>query len=116
MSLLICPSALFNSDASFCRLMEMCLGDQQYVTLLFYLDDICIFASSVDKMLDRIGLVLHWLQDFNLKIKLKKSYFFQLKVIFLGHVLSKKEFPQIQKRSKLGQHLSPLRKVIPFWA
>ena len=40
-------------------------------------------------MSDRIGLVLHWLQDFNLKIKLKKSYLFQLKVIFLGHVLLK---------------------------
>ena len=69
--------------------MEMCLGDQQYVTLLFYLDDICIIACSIDEMLDRIGLVLHWLQDFNLKIKPKKSYFFQSKVIFLGHVLSK---------------------------
>ena len=29
------------------------------VTLLFYLDDICIFACSIDEMLDRIGLVLH---------------------------------------------------------
>ena len=83
------PFILSNSGVSFCCLMEMCLGDQQYVTLLFYLDDICIFASSIDGMLDRIGLVLHWLQDFNLKIKPKKSYFFQLKVIFLGHVLSK---------------------------
>ena len=83
------PFSLSNSGASFCCLMEMCLGDQQYVTLLFYLDDICIFACPVDEMLDRIGLVLHWLQDFNLKIKPKKSYFFQSKVIFLGHVLSK---------------------------
>ena len=83
------PFGLSNSGASFCHLMEMCLGDQQYVTLLFCLDDICIFACSIDKMLDRIGLVLHQLQDFNLKIKPKKSYFFQSKVIFLGHVLSK---------------------------
>ena len=53
------PFGLSNSGANFCCLMELCLGDQQYVTLLFYLDDICIFACSIDKMLDRIGLVLH---------------------------------------------------------
>ena len=53
------PFGLSNSGASFCHLMEMCLGDQQYVTLLFYLDDICIFACSIDELLYRIGLVLH---------------------------------------------------------
>ena len=83
------PFGLSNSGASFCRLMEMCLGDQQYLTLLFYIDDICIFSSSVDEMLNRVQMVLERLQDFNLKIKLKKSHFFQPKVLFLGHILSK---------------------------
>ena len=102
------PFGLSNSDASFCHLMEMCLGDQQYVTLLFYLDDICIFASSIDEMLDRIGLVLHQLQDFNLKIKLKKSYFFQSKVIFLGHILLKEGiFPNPEKVKKVKNWPTP---------
>ena len=57
--------------------------------LLFYLNDICVFSSSVDKMLNRVEMVLKHLQDFNLKIKLKKSFFFQSKVLFLGHTLSK---------------------------
>ena len=70
------PFGLSNSGASFCHLMEMCLGDQQYVTLLFYLDDICIFTSSIDEMLDRIGLVLHQLQDFNLKLNQRNLTFF----------------------------------------
>ena len=83
------PFGLSNAGASFCHLMEMCLGDQQYLTLLFYLDDICIFSSSVDEMLNRIEMVLKRLQDFNLKIKPKKSFFFQSKVLFLGHMLSK---------------------------
>ena len=83
------PFSLSNVGASFCRLMEMCLGNQQYITLLFYLDDICVFSSTVDEMLDRIGLVLNCLKDFNLKIKPKKTYFFQPSVVFLGHVLSK---------------------------
>ena len=71
------PFGLSNVGASFCHLMEMCLGDQQFLTFLFYLHDICIFSSSVDKMLNRIEMVLKCLQYFNLKIKPKKSFFFQ---------------------------------------
>ena len=83
------PFGLSNMGASFCHLMEMCLGDQQYLTLLFYLDDICVFSSSIDETLNRVEMVLKCLQDFNLKIKPKKCFFFQSKVLFLGHTLSK---------------------------
>ena len=50
------PFGLSNAGSSFCRLMEQCLGDQQFVTLLLYLDDICIFAPTIDEMLDQIQL------------------------------------------------------------
>ena len=79
---------LSNAGSSFCRLMEQCLGDQQFVTLLLYLDDICIFAPDVSTMLDQIELVFSWLKAFNVKTKLKKCYFIQASVIFLGHILS----------------------------
>ena len=46
------PFGLSNAGSSFCHLMEQCLGDQQFVTLLLYLDDICIFAPTIDEMLD----------------------------------------------------------------
>ena len=82
------PFGLNNAGLSFCHLMEMCIGDQQYVTLLFYLDNICIFAETADQMLDRIELMFSRLKEFNLKIKPKKSYFFQTSVTFLGHILS----------------------------
>ena len=68
------PFRLSNSGYSFCHLMEMCLGDQQFVTLLLYLDDICIFAASIDEMLDCIDLVFKWLEEFNLKIKPKMPF------------------------------------------
>ena len=67
------PFGLSNSGSSFCSLMEMCLGDQQFVTLLLYLDDICVFAASIDKMLDHIKLVFKWLEEFNLKIEPKNA-------------------------------------------
>ena len=96
------PFGLSNVGASFCCLMEMCLGDQQYLTLLFYLNDICIFGSSVDQMLDRITMVLQHLKDFNLKIKPKKSFFFQSNILFLGHMLSKDRIlPNPKKVSKV---------------
>ena len=82
------PFGLSNAGSSFCRLMEQCLGDQQFVTLLLYLDDICIFAPDVSAKFDQIELVFSQLKAFNLKIKLKKCYFFQASVNFLGHVLS----------------------------
>ena len=82
------PFGLSNAGSNFCRLMEQCPGDQQFVTLLLYLDDICIFAPDVSTMLDQMELVFSRLKSFNLKIKPKKSYFFQASVIFLGHILS----------------------------
>ena len=78
------PFGLTNAGASFCRLMEMCIGDQQYVTLLFYLDDICVFSETVDQMLDRVALVFERLKTFNLKIKPKKIILFSEKCYILG--------------------------------
>ena len=96
------PFWLTNAGASFCRLMEMCIGDQQYVTLLFYLNDICVFAESTDQMLDHIELVFSRLQEYHLKIKPKKSYFFQTSVMFLGHILSAQGVsPNPEKVSKI---------------
>ena len=46
------PFGLSNAGSSFCPLMEQCLGEQQFVTLLLYLDNICNFAPSIEVMLD----------------------------------------------------------------
>ena len=54
MGLLICHLGYPTLGPVFCHLMEMCLGDQQSVTLLLYLDNICVFAASRDEMLDHI--------------------------------------------------------------
>ena len=81
------PFGLSNAGSSFCCLMEQCLGDQQFVTLLLYLDDICIFAPTINDMLDRIELVFNRLKQYNLKIKPKKCQFFDTSVLFLGHIL-----------------------------
>ena len=96
------PFGLNNAGASFCRLMEMVIRDQPFVTLLFYLDDICIFTNSTDQMLDRIKLVFSRLKQYQLKIKPKKSFFFQTEVSFLGHILlAKGILPNPEKVDKV---------------
>ena len=68
--------------------MEQCLGDQQFVTLLLYLNDICIFAPAINDMLNWTELVFTRLKQFILKIKPKMCLFFNTSVLFLGYVLS----------------------------
>ena len=72
------PFGMSNAGSSFCRLMEQCLGDLQFVTLLLYLDDNCIFAPDVAGMLDQIEMVFNQLKYFNMKIKPKN-------ITFSGH-------------------------------
>ena len=48
---------LSNVVPSFCCLMEQCLSDQQFVTVLLYLDDISIFVLSIDTMIGCIEMV-----------------------------------------------------------
>ena len=81
------PFGLSNAGSSFCHLMEQCLGDQQFVILLLDLDDTCIFAPTIDDMLEWIELVSDRLKQYNLKIKPKKCQFFDTSVLFLGHIL-----------------------------
>ena len=72
------------------------------IVAVVYLDDICIFAPDVSAMLDQMELVFSQLKSFNLKIKPKKSYFFQASVIFLGHVLSSDGISANQGRKSKG--------------
>ena len=77
------PFGLSSAESSFCRLIEQCLGDQQFVTLLLYLDDICIFAPDVSTI--QIEYIFSLLK---FKNKAKEMLFFQASMLFLSHVLS----------------------------
>ena len=53
-----------------------CLGDQQFITLLLYLDDICIFTPSIDSMIHQTNSFFGHLKDFNLNTQPKNCHFF----------------------------------------
>ena len=68
------PFGLCNAPGTFQRLMERMFGAKHCQTLLLYLDDMYI--------------VLSWLSQEGLKVKLEKCQFFQKEVQYLGHVIS----------------------------
>ena len=84
------PFGLSNVGSSFCHLIEQCFGDQQFVTLLLCINEVCNFATTINDMLDWIKLVFTKLKQFSLKFKSKKCQFSNTSVLFLGDALSAK--------------------------
>ena len=72
----------------------------------------------IDGMLDQIELVFNRLKQNNLKIKPKKCQFFNMSVLFLGHVLSAKGIsanPEKVEKVKSGLYPKTSRRSNPFW-
>ena len=76
------PFGLSNVGSIFCYIMEQCLEDRQFVTLLLYLNDIYILTPTTDKMLDQTELVFTRLKQFNLKLIRKNANFLILLYCF----------------------------------
>ena len=85
---------LSKARSGLCRLMKQCLGDQQFITLLLYLDYICIFVPDVSNMLDIIELGFNWLKSFNIKIKPKSAIFSDQHDFSEPHLVSEENVSQ----------------------
>lgn len=81
------PQGLCNSPASFMRMMLSIFGDLNFSSLLCYLDDLLVFASSEEEALRRLQVVFSRLRANNLKLAQKKCHFLRRSVRFLGHVI-----------------------------
>ncbi len=82
------PQGLCNSPATFMRMMLTIFGDQNFLSLLCYLDDVLVFAKSEDESLARLEMVFQRLKEHNLKLSPSKCQFLRRSVKFLGHVIS----------------------------
>lgn len=69
--------------------MMSIFGDQNFLTLLCYLDDLLVVAHSKQKALERLEMVFDRLSTHGLKLAPKKCYFLRRSVRFLGHVVNK---------------------------
>lgn len=81
------PQGLCNSPASFMRLMTNIFGDQNFLSLLCYLDDVLVFAPNESEALRRLELVFSRLSAHGLKLAPKKCHLLRRSVKFLGHVV-----------------------------
>ena len=82
------PQGLCNSPATFMRMMLSIFGDQNFLSLLCYLDDVLVFAPTEEVALERLEMVFERLQVHNLKLAPKKCHFLRRSVRFLGHIVS----------------------------
>ena len=82
------PFGLSGAPASFCRLMSIVLSDLLWVICLSYIDDVIIYASTEEQLLERLDIVLTRLREVGLKLKPSKCVLFRSEIEFLGHVIS----------------------------
>lgn len=51
------PFGLCNAPATFQHLIEYCLGDRNFISILLYLDDILLLSKTVEEMIEKIDRV-----------------------------------------------------------
>ena len=109
---------LKNSGIAFQKTMQQILSPLMQENIVIYIDDILIMSDTFEKHLALVSKVLNTLYSNNMKIKVSKCEFFQSKVKFLGHVISRegickspdfinkvREFPKPMTVSQLCQFL-----------
>lgn len=70
------PQGVTNAPSTFQRLMEKCMGDLHLKEVLFFIDDLIIFADSLEEHEQRLIQVLHRLKEYRLKPSPEKRTFF----------------------------------------
>jgi len=81
------PFGLCNAPSTFQLLMQRVFGDQQYQSLLLYLNNIVFFSSTFEQHQERLEVVLQRLQHKGLKAKFSKCSFFQQEMRYLGNII-----------------------------
>ncbi|KAF7640734.1 hypothetical protein LDENG_00019100 [Lucifuga dentata] len=71
------------------RMMLSIFGDQNFLSLLCYLDDILVFAPDEQLALQRLEMVFERLKVHNLRLspKVAVCHFMRTSVKFLGHIV-----------------------------
>lgn len=113
-----CPFGLKTLPGFFQSLLNSILTGLQGSRCFVYIDDVVIFASSLEDHMDKISEVFDRFRDSNLKLNPEKCKFLQKEVLYLGHkcslrgvepderiILSVKEFPAPTTIKKLQSFL-----------
>ena len=85
----VLPFGLTNAPATFQSLMNSILKPYLGKFSVVYLDDILIYFNTPEEHLQHLQMILDTLRNHKLYAKLDKCDFFQDKVEYLGHIISK---------------------------
>ena len=98
------PMGLTGSPNTFQSLMEHVLVGLTWNITVPYLDDCIIFSKTPEEHIKRLQQVFQRFREANLKINPTKCAFFQTKVQFLGHVISKNGLEVVPEKFKAVQN------------
>ena len=84
----VMPFGLTNATATFQRYMDLVLAGLIWSSLLVYLDDICIFATTLTEHLRRMEEMFLRLRKFELKLNAAKCHILRKEFTYLGHVIT----------------------------
>lgn len=112
------PFGLKNAPATFQRLMDRVLSGLQGIELFVYMDDIVIYASSLEEHSLKLKSLLSRLQSAGLALSPEKCHFLRREIGYLGHIITHegvkpdpqkiravKEFPLPNTRKKIKSFL-----------
>jgi hypothetical protein len=85
----VMPFGLCNAPATFQRLMDTVFYDVLWKFVLVYMDDIIIFSKTAQEHKIHLEEVFTLLMKAGLKLNPDKCDFYQEKILFLGHMISK---------------------------
>ena len=93
---------LFNAPATFQRYVNKILAEKLDIFIIIYLDDILIYTKDLGQPhVEDVRRVLDQFRKNSLFANLKKCYFHQNEVCFLGYVVSSKDISIEAERIKV---------------
>jgi transposase InsO family protein len=84
----VMPFGIKNAPATFQREMQRVFKERLYKGVMVFIDDILIYAATVEEHQELVEFVLRRLQEEGYYAHPEKCEFFQESVSFLGHVVS----------------------------
>jgi hypothetical protein len=81
------PFGLCNAPATFQRMMNDILCDFSHKFVTIYLDDVCIYNSTLEEHVEHLRLVLQRFKDEGVRLRFKKCVFGLQEMEYLGYTM-----------------------------
>ena len=99
---------LYNTLATFQRLMQNSLGKLNMMYCLIYLHDVIVFLKTEEEHLHHLCIVFECFREHCLKLKPTKCEFFKSKINYLVHHVSKEGIQPSKENLKTVAEFTPL--------